>query len=84
MNLSVRLYVECTVLEVACFVIVLMLFTFSYKNCGDQYVGSATDFKSNIKTRKDKCGISRHFNSKSGDSNNPHISPNTVNRICQK
>ena len=52
----------------------------SYKNCGDQSVGSANDFKarfriykSDIKTKKDSCGIARHFNNKCGDSNNHQI-----------
>ena len=80
-NLSVRLLVECTVLEVACLVIALMfVYIISCKNCGDQYVGSTTDFrnrfrihKSNIKTKKDRCGTARHFNNKCCDGRNPHI-----------
>ena len=57
-NLSAGLMVECTLLVVACLV--------TDKNRGDQYVGSATDFKarfrihkSDIKTKKDKCGTAR-------------------------
>ena len=52
----------------------------SCKNCGDHYVGSATDFKARftihksiIKTKKDRCGTTRHFNNKCCDSSNPHI-----------
>ena len=48
-------------------------------NCYDQYVGSALDFKSrfrihksDIKTKKDRCGTARHFNTKCTDSSNPH------------
>ena len=62
-NLSVRLLIECTVLEVFCPV--------SCKNCGDQYVGSATGFKtrfrihkSDIETKKDRRGTARHFKNK--------------------
>ena len=37
---------ECIVLDVACPSTAIMLFTLIFcKNCGDQYVGSATDFK---------------------------------------
>ena len=51
----------------------------SCSNCYDQYVGSALDFKSrfrihksDIKTKKDRCGTARHFNTKCTDSSNPH------------
>ena len=51
----------------------------SKNNCGDQYIGSAIDFKtrfrihkSDIKTKKDRCGTARHFNNKCSDNNNPH------------
>ena len=52
----------------------------SCKNCGDQYVGSATDFKarfrihkSDIKAKKGSCGTARHFNYKCCDRSNTHI-----------
>ena len=51
----------------------------SCSNCYDQYVWSALDFKSrfrihksDIKTKKDRCGTARHFNTKCTDSSNPH------------
>ena len=50
------------------------------KNCGDQYISSATDFnarfrihKSDIKNKKDKRVTTRHFNSKCCDRISPHI-----------
>ena len=74
-NASVGLLVECTGLEVAC-----PIYIISCKNCGDQYVGSATDFnarfgihKSNIKTKNNRCGTARHFNNKCRDSSNPNV-----------
>ena len=49
------------------------------KFVGNQYVGCALDFKSrfrihksDIKTKKDRCGTARHFNTKVTDSSNPH------------
>ena len=57
-----------------------VIYIISCKNCGDQYVGSATDFKarfrihkSNIKTKKDRCGTATHFNNKCCDNSNPYI-----------
>ena len=51
----------------------------SFFKSDDQYVGSALDFKSrfrihksDIKTKKDRCGTARHFNIKCTDSSNPH------------
>ena len=56
-----------------------VVYVISCANCGDQYVGSAIDFKtrfrihkSDIKTKKDRCGTARHFNNKCSDNNNPH------------
>ena len=50
----------------------------SCKNCEDQYMGSAIDFKarfrihrSDIKTEKDRCDTARHFNNKCCDVQNP-------------
>ena len=80
-NLRVKLLVECTILEVACLVTaqIFVYITFC-KNCGDQYLGSTTDFKarfrihkSDIKTKKDRCGSARHFNNMWCERNNPHI-----------
>ena len=57
-----------------------VVYIISSTNCGDQYVGSTTDFKarfrihkSDIKTKKDKCGTARRFNSKCCGRSNPHI-----------
>ena len=56
-----------------------VIYLISCKNCEDQYIGSAIDFKarfrihkSDIKTKKDRCGTARHFNSKCSDVQNPH------------
>ena len=56
-----------------------VIYLISCKNCEDQYIGSAIDFKaririnkSNIKTKKDRCGTARHFNNKCSDVQNPH------------
>ena len=56
-----------------------VVYIISCKNCGDQYVGSAIDFKarfrlhkSDIKTKKDRCGTARHFNNVCFDDKNPH------------
>ena len=47
------------------------------KNCLEQYVGSAANFKSrfriyksNIKTNKDRCGTEKHFNGICKNDNN--------------
>ena len=55
------------------------VYLISCSNCYDQYVGSALDFKSrfkihmsDIKTRRDRCGTAKHFNTKCTDSSNPH------------
>ena len=46
----------------------------------EQYVGSATKFKSrfriqksDIKTKKERCGTARHFNNKCCHSSNPFV-----------
>ena len=56
-----------------------VVYLISCSNCYDQDVGSALDFKSrfrihksDIKTKKDRCGTARHFNTKCTDSSNPH------------
>ena len=56
-----------------------VIYLISCLNCYDQYAGSALDFKSrfriyksDIKTKKDRCGTARHFNTKCTDSSNPH------------
>ena len=48
--------------------------------CLEQYVGSAIKFKSrfrihksDIKTKKDRCGTARHFNNKCCNSSNPFV-----------
>ena len=56
-----------------------VIYLISCLNCYDQYAGSALDFKSrfrihksDIKTKKDRCGTARHLNTKCTDSSNPH------------
>ena len=56
-----------------------VIYSISCQNSDDQYIGSATDFmaifrirKSDIKTKKDRCGTARHFNNKCSDVQNPH------------
>ena len=56
-----------------------VIYLISCKNCEYQYIGSAIDFKarlrihkSDIKTKKDKCGTARHFNTKCSDVQNSH------------
>ena len=55
-----------------------VVYLISCSNCYDQYVGSALDFKSrfrihksDIKTKKDRCGTEWYFNTKCTDSSNP-------------
>ena len=56
-----------------------VIYLISSKNCEDQYIGSAIDFKttfrihrSDIKTKKDRCGTTSDFNTKTFDIQNPH------------
>ena len=56
-----------------------VIYLISCKNCEGQYIGSAIDFKarfrihkSDIKTKKGRCGSARHFNTKYSDVQNPH------------
>ena len=56
-----------------------VIYLISCKNCADQYIGSAIDFKvrfrihkSDRKTKKDRCGTTMHFNTKCSDVQNPH------------
>ena len=58
-----------------------VMYLISCKNCKGQQIGSAIDFKarfrihkSDIKTKKDRCGTVRHFNTKCSDVQNPHRS----------
>ena len=55
------------------------IYLISCKSFENQYIVSAIDFnarfgihKSNIKTKKDRCGTARHFNTKCFDVQNPH------------
>ena len=55
------------------------IYSISCKNCEDQYIGSAIDFKvrfrihkTDIKSKKDWCSTARHFNTKWSDVQNPH------------
>ena len=57
-----------------------VIYIISWKNYGDQYVRSTTDFKarfrihkSEIRTMKDRCSTGRQFNDKCCDRRNPHI-----------
>ena len=56
-----------------------VIYIISCKNCHEQYVGSATNFKnsfkihkSDIKTNKNRCGTARHFNNKCRSPQDPH------------
>ena len=64
-----------------------VIYLISCTNCNEQYVGSAVDFKklfsvhkSDINTKKDLCGVTRHFTNKCRNPQNPHaflkIQPN--------
>ena len=55
------------------------IYLISCANCNEQYVGSALDFKkrfkirkSDINTKKDRCGVPRHFTNKCQDPQNHH------------
>ena len=57
----------------------IAVYLMSGSNCDDQYVGSVLGFqrrfkihKSDIKTKKDRCGTARHLNNKCTESSNPH------------
>ena len=56
-----------------------VIYSISCTNCNKQYEGSAKDFKkrfriykSDINTKKDRCGLARHFNNKFRDPQNRH------------
>ena len=56
-----------------------VIYLISCTNCKEQYVGSAIDFKkcfrihkSDINTKKERCGVARHFTNKCWDPQNPH------------
>ena len=58
-----------------------IIYLITCMKCLKQYVGSAIKFKSifrihksDIKTKKDRCGTVRHFNNKCCDSSNPFVS----------
>ena len=68
-------FIEVNLSFDSCNVIYLM----TCSNCGEQYVGSAINFKrrfrihkSYIKTNKDRCGTGRHFYNKCCSPNNKH------------
>ena len=57
----------------------LYIYLISCTNCKEQYVGSVIDFKkrfriqkSDINSKKDRCGVARHFTNKCWDPQNPH------------
>ena len=56
-----------------------VIYLISCTNYNEQYVGSAIDFKkrfkirkSDINTKKDRCGVARHFTNKCRDPQNHH------------
>ena len=52
-----------------------VIYLISCKNCEDQYIGSMARFrihKSDIKTKKDRCGTASHFDNKCSYIQNPH------------
>ena len=56
-----------------------VIYLISCKNCEGQYIGSAIDFKArfrihknDIKTKRDRCGTGRHFNTKCSDVQDTH------------
>ena len=55
-----------------------VIYLITCDKCKDEYIGSAVDFKplfmvhkSDIKTKKERCGTSRHFNEKCSCSASP-------------
>ena len=61
------------------------------KNCPEQYVGFAANFKSHfrihkshIKTNKDSCGTAKHFNGKCKNDNNnfQFFSVQIIAQVC--
>ena len=57
-----------------------IIYLITCMKCLEQYVGSAIKFKSrfrihksDIKTKKDRCGTARHFNNKCCNSSNPFV-----------
>ena len=57
----------------------LYIYLISCTNCKEQYVGSVIDFKkrfriqkSDINSKKDRCGVARHFTNKCWYPQNPH------------
>ena len=68
-----------------------VIYLITCKNCQEQYVGSATNFKScfrkhksNIKTNKDICGVAKHFNGtcKNGSNLFQFLSVQTIEQVC--
>ena len=56
-----------------------VIYLISCTNCNEQYVGSAIDFKkgfrihkSDVNTKKDRCGVAHHFTNKCLDPQNSH------------
>ena len=57
-----------------------VIYLISCTNCNEQYVGSAIYFKkrfrihkSDINTKKDRCGVARHFNNKCRHPQHPNV-----------
>ena len=85
--LFVRLQIRNIILKTILNVINLI----SCTNCNKQYVGSAIDFKkrfrihkSDINTKKDRCGVARHFNNKCQHPQNPSafLKIQPIEQIC--
>ena len=70
-----------------------VIYLITCDKCKDEYIGSAVDFKprfrvqkSDIKTKKERCGTSRHFNEKCLCSTSPfgYLKFKSLNRFTQK
>ena len=68
-----------------------VIYLITCKNCLQQYVGSATNFKnrfrihkSDIKTNKDRCGTAKHFNGMCKNDNNifQFLSVQIIEQVC--
>ena len=67
-----------------------VIYLITCDKCKDEYVGSAVDFKpcfrvckSDIKTKKERCGTSRHFNEKCLCSTSPfgYVKVQTIEQV---
>ena len=67
-----------------------VIYLITCDKCKDEYIGSAVDFKfrflvhkSDIKTKKERCGTSRHFNEKGLCSTSPfgYVKVQTIDQV---